>query len=44
MNRPEAHLSGQQATGAAVDGAAGFFAKPVDDARLLVLIDEILRK
>jgi|SRR5471030_505660 FixJ family two-component response regulator len=29
---------------AAVDGAAGFFAKPVDDARLLVLIEEILRK
>lgn len=29
---------------AAVDGAAGFFPKPVDDARLLLLIDEILRK
>ncbi|WP_031358771.1 response regulator [Caballeronia sordidicola] len=29
---------------AAVGGAAGFFPKPVDDARLLVLIDEILRK
>ncbi|MFM0175213.1 response regulator [Paraburkholderia sediminicola] len=25
-------------------GAAGFFSKPVDDARLLALIDEILRK
>jgi FixJ family two-component response regulator len=29
---------------ATVGGAAGFFPKPVDDARLLVLIDEILRK
>jgi FixJ family two-component response regulator len=25
-------------------GAAGFFSKPLDDARLLALIDEILRK
>jgi FixJ family two-component response regulator len=25
-----------------VDGAAGFFAKPVDDERLLGLIDELL--
>jgi FixJ family two-component response regulator len=25
-------------------GAAGFFSKPMDDARLLALIDEILRK
>lgn len=29
---------------ATFDGAAGFFPKPVDDTRLLVLIDEILRK
>ena len=29
---------------ATVGGAAGFFPKPVDDARLLAMIDEILRK
>jgi len=29
---------------ATAGGAAGFFSKPLDDARLLALIDELLRK
>ncbi|SOE87291.1 Response regulator receiver domain-containing protein [Burkholderia sp. YR290] len=38
-----AHATHEPQERAKAGGAAGFFAKPVDDERLLALIDELLR-